>query len=129
MTTVVAVASMVLAARSSATATTYHSVASGHRRGHRAEQTGHRTAVGRCHGVCGGDGTEWCYYEVLDLPRDCSPADIKLAFRCLVLSLHPDKQLPGSNTTAAIVAFQELQHVHSVLSDLHERAYYDSHCS
>ncbi|KAG8093231.1 hypothetical protein GUJ93_ZPchr0012g19160 [Zizania palustris] len=76
-----------------------------------------------------GAAPKRCYYEVLDLPRDCSPADIKLAFRRLALSLHPDKQPPGSDTAAATAAFQELQHAHSVLSDPHERAYYDSHRS
>jgi DnaJ homolog subfamily A member 5 len=70
-----------------------------------------------------------CYYEILGLSRDCSPTDIKLAFRRLALTLHPDKQLPGSDIAAANAAFQELQHAHSVLSDPHERAYYDSHRS
>ncbi|OEL14240.1 DNAJ protein JJJ1-like protein [Dichanthelium oligosanthes] len=70
-----------------------------------------------------------CYYEVLGLARDCSPTDIKLAFRRLALSLHPDKQPPGSDLAAATAAFQELQHAHSVLSDPQERAYYDSHRS
>ncbi|XP_062204289.1 DNAJ protein JJJ1 homolog [Phragmites australis] len=70
-----------------------------------------------------------CYYEVLGLPRDCSLTDIKLAFRRLALSLHPDKQPPGSDIAAATAAFQELQHAHSVLSDPQERAYYDSHRS
>lgn len=70
-----------------------------------------------------------CYYEVLGLSRDCSPTDIKFAFRRLALSLHPDKQPPGSDLALATAAFQELQHAHSVLSDPQERAYYDSHRS
>uniref|UniRef100_J3NDL7 J domain-containing protein n=1 Tax=Oryza brachyantha TaxID=4533 RepID=J3NDL7_ORYBR len=70
-----------------------------------------------------------CYYEVLGLPLDCSPTDIKLAFRRLALALHPDKQPPGSDTAAATAALPELQHAHSVLSDPQERAYYDSHRS
>ncbi|GJN04776.1 hypothetical protein PR202_ga22348 [Eleusine coracana subsp. coracana] len=70
-----------------------------------------------------------CYYEILGLSRDCSPTDIKLAFRRLALTLHPDKQPPGSDIAAATAAFQELQHAHSVLSDPHERAYYDSYRS
>lgn len=70
-----------------------------------------------------------CYYEILGLSRDCSPSEIKLAFRRLALSLHPDKQAPGSDVAAATAAFQELQHAHSVLSDPQERAYYDSHRS
>jgi len=70
-----------------------------------------------------------CYYEILGLSRDCSPTDIKLAFRRLALTLHPDKQPPGSDIAAATAAFQELQHAHSVLSDPQERAYYDSHRS
>ncbi|KAL6842127.1 hypothetical protein ACP4OV_028106 [Aristida adscensionis] len=76
-----------------------------------------------------GPGPKRCYYEVLGLSRDCSPTDIKLAFRRLALSLHPDKQPPGSDLAAATAAFQELQHAHSVLSDPQERAYYDSHRS
>ncbi|CAM0949812.1 unnamed protein product [Alopecurus aequalis] len=70
-----------------------------------------------------------CYYEILGLSRDCSPSEIKLAFRRLALSLHPDKQPPGSDVAAATAAFQEVQHAHSVLSDPQERAYYDSHRS
>nr|UXX34627.1 C2H2 protein [Cenchrus americanus] len=76
-----------------------------------------------------GGAPKRCYYEVLGLPRDCSPTDIKLAFRRLALSLHPDKQGPGADVAAATAAFQELQHAHSVLSDPQERAYYDSHRS
>ncbi|KAM0890775.1 hypothetical protein ACQ4PT_026858 [Festuca glaucescens] len=70
-----------------------------------------------------------CYYEILGLSRDCSPSEIKLAFRRLALTLHPDKQPPGSDVAAATAAFQELQHAHSVLSDPQERAHYDSHRS
>ncbi|KAK1628210.1 hypothetical protein QYE76_002525 [Lolium multiflorum] len=70
-----------------------------------------------------------CYYEILGLSRDCSPTEIKLAFRRLALSLHPDKQPLGSDVAAATAAFQELQHAHSVLSDPQERAHYDSHRS
>ncbi|RLM99612.1 hypothetical protein C2845_PM06G29460 [Panicum miliaceum] len=76
-----------------------------------------------------GGAPKRCYYEVLGLSRDCSPTDIKLAFRRLALSLHPDKQAPGADLAAATAAFQELQHAHSVLSDPQERAYYDSHRS
>ncbi|CAN6329161.1 unnamed protein product, partial [Urochloa humidicola] len=76
-----------------------------------------------------GGAPKRCYYVVLGLPRDCSPTDIKLAFRRLALSLHPDKQGPGADIAAATAAFQELQHAHSVLSDPQERAYYDSHRS
>nr|CAB3465972.1 unnamed protein product [Digitaria exilis] len=76
-----------------------------------------------------GGAPKRCYYEVLGLSRDCSPTDIKLAFRRLALSLHPDKQGPGADLAAATAAFQELQHAHSVLSDPQERAYYDSHRS
>ncbi|KAM0833591.1 hypothetical protein ACQ4PT_064165 [Festuca glaucescens] len=70
-----------------------------------------------------------CYYEIFGLSRHCSPSEIKLAFRRLALSLHPDKQPLGSDVAAATAAFQELQNAHSVLSDPHERAHYDSHRS
>lgn len=66
-----------------------------------------------------------CLYEVLGVPRDASEADIKKAYRVQALTSHPDKN-PGREEEAA-EDFKVVQHAYSVLSDEHERAWYDSH--
>lgn len=59
------------------------------------------------------------YYEVLNVDRDASAADIKKAYRKLALKLHPD----GSN--ASEEKFKEVGEAYSVLSDDTKRSSYD----
>lgn len=66
-----------------------------------------------------------CHYEVLDVPRDADDAEIKSAYRKLALKWHPDKNL--DNVDYAKEQFQLVQQAYEVLSDKHERAWYDSH--
>lgn len=69
-----------------------------------------------------------CYYEVLGLSRDCTPDEIRSAYRRLALQRHPDKLVQGGVLEAeATAAFQELVNAYEVLSDPKERAWYDSH--
>ncbi|XP_055917934.1 dnaJ homolog subfamily C member 21 [Eupeodes corollae] len=66
-----------------------------------------------------------CYYEELGVARDASDGDIKTAYRKLALRWHPDKNL--NNSEEAKERFQTLQQAYEVLSDQHERAWYDNH--
>ncbi|XP_054799799.1 DNAJ protein JJJ1 homolog isoform X2 [Prosopis cineraria] len=71
-----------------------------------------------------------CHYEVLGLQRDCTPDEIRSAYRRLALQRHPDKLVKsGLSQAEATAQFQELQHAYEVLSDPKERAWYDSHRS
>ncbi|OXU22179.1 hypothetical protein TSAR_014040 [Trichomalopsis sarcophagae] len=66
-----------------------------------------------------------CHYEVLELPRNASDDEIKKAYRKLALRWHPDKNL--DNPDEAKEQFQLVQQAYEVLSDPHERAWYDNH--
>ncbi|KAL4579139.1 hypothetical protein LXL04_015275 [Taraxacum kok-saghyz] len=71
-----------------------------------------------------------CLYEVLGLPRDCSPDEIRSAYRKLALQRHPDKLIKsGVSEAEATASFQELVNAYEVLSDVRERTWYDSHRS
>jgi molecular chaperone DnaJ len=61
------------------------------------------------------------YYEVLGLPRNASPDDIKSAFRKLARQYHPDvSQEPNAEER-----FKEINEAYAVLSDQDKRAAYD----
>ncbi|CAB4281115.1 unnamed protein product [Prunus armeniaca] len=71
-----------------------------------------------------------CHYEVLGLARDCSPDEIRSAYKKLALQRHPDKLVQsGLSQAQATAQFQELSQAYEVLSDPKERAWYDSHRS
>jgi molecular chaperone DnaJ len=61
------------------------------------------------------------YYEVLELERDCSEADVKRAFRRLARELHPDV----NDAPDAEERFKEVAQAYEVLSDGETRARYD----
>ncbi|GIL08903.1 MAG: chaperone protein DnaJ [Chloroflexota bacterium] len=61
------------------------------------------------------------YYEVLDVPRTASKADIKQAFRKLARQYHPDV----SDHSDAEARFKEINEAYEVLSDDDKRARYD----
>ncbi|XP_055374324.1 dnaJ homolog subfamily C member 21 [Condylostylus longicornis] len=66
-----------------------------------------------------------CHYEVLGIAREAEDSEIKKAYRKLALQWHPDKNL--DNEEKAREQFQLIQQAYEVLSDPHERAWYDNH--
>uniref|UniRef100_A0A7S1VJ48 J domain-containing protein n=1 Tax=Sexangularia sp. CB-2014 TaxID=1486929 RepID=A0A7S1VJ48_9EUKA len=65
-----------------------------------------------------------CHYEVLELPLSADAVSIKKAYRKLALKYHPDK---NGNDAAAGEKFKLVLAAYSVLSDAHEKAWYDAH--
>ena len=62
------------------------------------------------------------FYEVLAIPKDASPEDIKKAYRKLALQFHPDRN-PDDPTAES--KFKEASEAYSVLSEPEKRAGYD----
>jgi molecular chaperone DnaJ len=62
------------------------------------------------------------YYEVLNLTRNASEAEIKQAYRRLAMKFHPDRN-PGDQV--AEEKFKEAKEAYEVLSDSRKRAAYD----
>ncbi|XP_066383458.1 uncharacterized protein [Miscanthus floridulus] len=74
-------------------------------------------------GEGGGD-----LYSVLGLKKECSDADLKVAYRKLAKKWHPDKCSSSSSVKhmeEAKEKFQEIQGAYSVLSDANKRLLYD----
>jgi molecular chaperone DnaJ len=61
------------------------------------------------------------YYEVLGIPRDASPGEIKRAYRRLAFQYHPDH----NKDEDAEARFKEVNEAYEVLSDAEKRAIYD----
>ncbi|KAL8056876.1 hypothetical protein ABFX02_04G147300 [Erythranthe guttata] len=69
-----------------------------------------------------------CLYEVLGVGRECTPDEIRSAYKRMALQRHPDKLVQsGVPEAEATALFQELVNAYEVLSDPKERAWYDSH--
>jgi molecular chaperone DnaJ len=62
------------------------------------------------------------YYDVLGLPRDADPTEIKRAYRALALRYHPDQNRDDKH---AEEKFKEVSEAYTVLSDPEKRARYD----
>jgi molecular chaperone DnaJ len=62
------------------------------------------------------------YYEVLQVSRNASEADLKKAYRRLAMKYHPDRN-PGDKEAEA--KFKELGEAYEVLSDSRKRSAYD----
>ncbi|KAE8808152.1 chaperone protein DnaJ-like [Hordeum vulgare] len=81
----------------------------------------------------GGDGDPAApgggdLYAVLGLSKECSDADLKVAYRKLAMRWHPDRCSSSSGTKhmeEAKEKFQEIQGAYSVLSDANKRFLYD----
>lgn len=72
----------------------------------------------------GGMTETRCLYDVLEVAQNASEDDLRKAYRRKALTLHPDK---NQDSPEATEKFQLLQQAYEVLSDPHERAWYDSH--
>ncbi|MFH4981619.1 hypothetical protein AB6A40_008328 [Gnathostoma spinigerum] len=63
------------------------------------------------------------YYEILNVSKDASDAELKREYRRLALQLHPDKcHAPG-----ATEAFKALGNAYAILSNKEKRAQYDAY--
>ncbi|MGQ9673343.1 MAG: molecular chaperone DnaJ [Candidatus Aminicenantales bacterium] len=62
------------------------------------------------------------YYDILGVPRNASPEEIKRAYRQLALKYHPDRN-PGNKE--AEEKFKEAAEAYSVLADPEKRSTYD----
>lgn len=67
-----------------------------------------------------------CLYEELSIAQSADDAEIKRAYRVAALRWHPDKNR-GTDEAEASERFKAVQHAYEVLSDSHERTWYDSH--
>ncbi|GAV07702.1 hypothetical protein RvY_17511 [Ramazzottius varieornatus] len=71
-----------------------------------------------------------CHYDILEVARDAKVDDIKKARDRLAKKFHPDKALQSGDASLVqeyTVTFRLIQQAYEVLSDAHERAWYDSH--
>jgi molecular chaperone DnaJ len=66
--------------------------------------------------------TKRCYYEVLQVTKTASEAEIKKAYRKLAMKFHPDR---NPDDPEAEEKFKEINEAYDVLSDPQKRAAYD----
>eukprot|EP00037_Helgoeca_nana_P024287 m.257655 g.257655 ORF g.257655 m.257655 type:complete len:608 (+) comp26599_c0_seq1:338-2161(+) len=66
-----------------------------------------------------------CHYAVLNVEFDATAAELKKSYRKAALKWHPDKN--QNNLEEATMQFQLIQAAYAVLSDAHERQWYDDH--
>ena len=66
--------------------------------------------------------TEMCYYEVLEVSKDCSGAELKKAYRKLAMKYHPDR---NPDDHEAEEKFKIVNEAYQILSDDKKRAIYD----
>ena len=62
------------------------------------------------------------YYELLEVSRNASDAEIKKAYRKLAMKYHPDR---NPDDSSAEEKFKEIQNAYAILSDKQKRAAYD----
>ncbi len=66
--------------------------------------------------------TDMSYYEVLEVSRDCSGAELKKSYRKLAMKYHPDR---NPDDKEAEEKFKIVNEAYQVLSDEEKRAIYD----
>lgn len=67
------------------------------------------------------------YYEILGVPRDASPEEIKRAYRELVQKYHPDKYYGKPEYEEMNEKFKKINEAYQVLSDPEKRRMYDQY--
>ncbi|KAK8641898.1 hypothetical protein V6N13_011266 [Hibiscus sabdariffa] len=68
------------------------------------------------------------FYAVLGLNKECTPTELRTAYKKLALRWHPDRCSPSANSKFVEEAkkkFQAIQQAYSVLSDANKRFLYD----
>ena len=65
------------------------------------------------------------YYELFGVDETASQEQLKKAYRKAAMKWHPDRN--HNNIEEATRVFQIIEHAYSILSDPHERAWYDGH--
>src|SRR5438046_7937575 len=63
-----------------------------------------------------------CYYEVLEVERAATDAELKSAFRKLAMQWHPDRNAGDKKSEQR---FKEINEAYDVLKDEQKRAAYD----
>ena len=66
--------------------------------------------------------TEMCYYEVLEVSKDCSGAELKKSYRKLAMKYHPDR---NPDDKEAEDQFKIVNEAYQILSDEQKRGIYD----
>jgi molecular chaperone DnaJ len=66
--------------------------------------------------------TEMCYYEVLEVSKDCSGAELKKSYRKLAMKYHPDR---NPDDKEAEEKFKIVNEAYQILSDEQKRGIYD----
>ena len=66
--------------------------------------------------------TEMCYYDVLEVSKDCSGAALKKAYRKLAMKYHPDR---NPDNKEAEDQFKIVNEAYQILSNEEKRAIYD----
>ncbi|XVE51809.1 hypothetical protein DITRI_Ditri02bG0071000 [Diplodiscus trichospermus] len=68
------------------------------------------------------------FYAVLGLNKECTPTELRIAYKKLAMRWHPDRCSASGNTKFVEEAkkkFQAIQQAYSVLSDANKRFLYD----
>ncbi|KAL8522641.1 hypothetical protein ACS0TY_012689 [Phlomoides rotata] len=65
------------------------------------------------------------FYAVLGLKKECTPVDLRNAYKKLAMKWHPDRCSASGNPEEAKKKFQDVQQAYSVLSDANKRFLYD----
>eukprot|EP00484_Ammonia_sp_Unknown_P021216 CAMPEP_0197038830 /NCGR_PEP_ID=MMETSP1384-20130603/15715_1 /TAXON_ID=29189 /ORGANISM="Ammonia sp." /LENGTH=666 /DNA_ID=CAMNT_0042469325 /DNA_START=141 /DNA_END=2141 /DNA_ORIENTATION=- len=65
-----------------------------------------------------------CLYEILEVARSANQDELKLAYKKQARQWHPDRNL--NNEEEATQRFKEINEAYEILSDKHERAWYDA---
>ena len=66
--------------------------------------------------------TEMCYYEILEVTKDCSGTELKKSYRKLAMKFHPDRNQGDKD---AEEQFKIVNEAYQILSDEEKRSVYD----